>query len=81
MLNLGLAKKFWLLAQRLLPNSLTGTTASTAVLFGDGAGATIIEAVPEPYGIKSFVLGADGSGAEYLHMRAVGKCLPSGVLD
>jgi 3-oxoacyl-[acyl-carrier-protein] synthase III len=52
---------------------------ATAVLFGDGAGATIIEAVKEPYGIKSFVLGADGSGAEHLHMGAVGKCLPNGV--
>lgn len=52
---------------------------STAVLFGDGAGAAIIEAVPEPYGIKGMVMGADGSGADQLHKRSVGACLPSGA--
>jgi 3-oxoacyl-[acyl-carrier-protein] synthase-3 len=51
---------------------------STAVLFGDGAGAAIIEAVPAPYGIRSMILGADGNGAPHLHMRAVGRCLPNG---
>ena len=53
---------------------------STAVLFGDGAGATVVEAVPEPYGIKSMVLGADGSGAHHLHMRSTGRCLPNGAV-
>ncbi len=52
---------------------------STAVLFGDGAGAAIIEAVPEEFGVRSVVMGADGSGGEHLHRRAVGKCLPGGV--
>ena len=52
---------------------------STAVLFGDGAGAVVVEAVPEPYGIKSMVIGADGSGAQHLHMGAIGKCLPNGT--
>lgn len=51
---------------------------STAVLFGDGAGAAIVEAVPSPYGIRSMVLGADGKGAAHLHMGAVGRCLPGG---
>src|SRR5690606_35024841 len=35
---------------------------STAVLFGDGAGAAIVEAVPDQFGIRSVVMGADGSG-------------------
>ena len=52
---------------------------STAVLFGDGAGAVIVEAVPEEFGIKSMVLGADGAGAQHLHRKAVGRCLPGGV--
>jgi len=51
---------------------------STAVLFGDGAGAAIVEAVPAEYGIRSMIMGADGSGAPHLHRRAVGRCLPSG---
>ncbi|HZJ10615.1 MAG TPA: beta-ketoacyl-ACP synthase III [Trueperaceae bacterium] len=51
---------------------------STAVLFGDGAGAVIVERVEEPYGIRSVVMGADGSGAGQLHKRSVGRNLPSG---
>ncbi len=51
---------------------------STAVLFGDGAGASVVEAVPEPYGLKSIVLGVDGGGAHHLHKRATGCCLPNG---
>ena len=51
---------------------------STAVLFGDGAGACVVEAVPEPFGFKSMVLGADGSGAKHLHQRSVGSRLPNG---
>lgn len=51
---------------------------STAVLFGDGAGAAIVEAVPEGFGIRSMVMGADGGGAQHLHRKAVGRCLPNG---
>ncbi len=51
---------------------------STAVLFGDGAGAVIVEGVPSEYGIRSMVMGADGSGAPHLHRRAIGRCLPNG---
>lgn len=51
---------------------------STAVLFGDGAGAVVVEAVEEPYGLRSVVLGADGSGAHHLHKRSVARCLPNG---
>jgi 3-oxoacyl-[acyl-carrier-protein] synthase III len=43
------------------------------------ASATIIEKVAAPYGIKSMVLGADGSGGKHLHKRSVGRCLPDGT--
>lgn len=52
---------------------------STAVLFGDGAGAAVIGPVLEPYGLKGIIMGADGSGADQLHKRSVGACLPSGT--
>jgi 3-oxoacyl-[acyl-carrier-protein] synthase III len=42
------------------------TDRNTCVLFGDGAGAAVIERVSEERGIRSFELGADGSGAELL---------------
>lgn len=40
---------------------------NTAVLFGDGAGATIIGPVSEDRGILSFELGADGTGSKHLY--------------
>ena len=42
---------------------------STAVLFGDGAGAAIISRIDEPgRGCLSFMLGAEGSGAKDLYL-------------
>ncbi|HEX6923005.1 MAG TPA: beta-ketoacyl-ACP synthase III [Bacillales bacterium] len=40
---------------------------STAVLFGDGAGAVVIGPVSDGKGILSFELGADGSGGKHLY--------------
>ncbi|UOY92134.1 ketoacyl-ACP synthase III [Ectobacillus sp. JY-23] len=40
---------------------------NTAVLFGDGAGATVMGPVSEGRGILSFELGADGSGGMHLY--------------
>jgi 3-oxoacyl-[acyl-carrier-protein] synthase-3 len=52
---------------------LDWTDRSTCVLFGDGAGAVVLEAATEP-GIYSARLHADGHYAEML-------CVPSGVSD
>lgn len=43
------------------------TDRSTAVLFGDGAGAAVIGEVDSGYGIKSFEIGSKGSGGQYLY--------------
>jgi 3-oxoacyl-[acyl-carrier-protein] synthase-3 len=39
---------------------------SVCVLFGDGAGAVVLEATDTPGGLRSFVLGSDGAGAKHL---------------
>ncbi len=53
----------------------------TAVLFGDGAGAVVLQASQFPSGVQSFVLGADGTGAEALILRNGGsRCPPVGVM-
>ncbi|GIW10383.1 MAG: 3-oxoacyl-[acyl-carrier-protein] synthase 3 protein 1 [Dehalococcoidia bacterium] len=41
---------------------------STCVLFGDGAGAMVLQATEEPEGLLSFTLGSDGSGADLLYV-------------
>jgi len=49
---------------------------STCVLFGDAAGAVIVQATPEPCGLEGFVLGSDGSQAEHIIMLAGGSAEP-----
>jgi 3-oxoacyl-[acyl-carrier-protein] synthase-3 len=49
---------------------------NTCVLFGDGAGAVVLEASSQPGGVQSFVLGSDGSGGEHLMVRGGGCAYP-----
>ncbi len=49
---------------------------ATCVLFGDGAGAVVMQASDEPSGVLSFVLGSDGSGAEDLILPGGGVAHP-----
>ncbi|WP_282941755.1 beta-ketoacyl-ACP synthase III [Paenibacillus sp. RC67] len=52
------------------------TDRNTCILFGDGAGAVVLGAVPEGRGFKSFELGADGSGGELLRISGGGSRCP-----
>jgi len=49
---------------------------NTCVLFGDGAGAVVLEATSKPSGVLSFVLGSDGSGGELLIVPGGGTANP-----
>jgi 3-oxoacyl-[acyl-carrier-protein] synthase-3 len=49
----------------------------TCVLFGDGAGAVVLQAGNSPGGILSSVLGSDGSGGELLVQPAGGSAHPA----
>jgi len=50
---------------------------NTAVLFGDGAGAVILERVAEGCGVLDFEHRIDGSGAQFLCMPAGGSLRPA----
>ena len=50
---------------------------STAVLFGDGSGAVVVEATEEPCGLLAHRLGSDGSGAEHIIIPAGGVAQPA----
>ena len=49
----------------------------TCVLFGDGAGAVLLQATDRPGGLRSFVLGSDGCGAPRLFVPAGGSRQPA----
>ncbi len=75
----GLAGKALVIGAEVLTKITDWRDRSTAVLFGDGAGAAVVGPVPEGYGFRSFVLGADGSGGAALHMGALANTLPDGT--
>lgn len=49
---------------------------TTCILFGDGAGAVLLEPTTEHVGIIDSILRSDGSGEEFLHMKAGGSRKP-----
>jgi len=50
---------------------------TTCVIFGDGAGAVLLEPNEEGLGIQDAILKSDGSGRDYLHMKGGGSVKPS----
>jgi 3-oxoacyl-[acyl-carrier-protein] synthase-3 len=52
------------------------TDRSTCILFGDGAGAVVLEATDQPRGLLSTVLGADGAGHKHLYIPGWGSLVP-----
>lgn len=52
------------------------TDRTTCPLFGDAAGAVLLEPTREDFGIMDYILHTDGSGRKYLHMKAGGSAKP-----
>ncbi len=53
------------------------TDRTTCPLFGDAAGAVLLEPTTEDYGIMDYVFHTDGSGKKYLHLKAGGSVRPA----
>lgn len=53
------------------------TDRSTCVIFGDGAGAVLLEPARDGTGILDFILKSDGSGRQFLHQKAGGSVMPA----
>jgi 3-oxoacyl-[acyl-carrier-protein] synthase-3 len=52
---------------------------ATCIIFGDGAGAVLLEPASGEEGVKDSILRSDGSGRQYLHMKAGGSVKPATV--
>ena len=72
MLSAGLAKRALVVGGDVLSSILDWTDRSTLVLFGDGAGAVVMETV-ERGGFLGFELGADGGGGSSLWLPGSGS--------
>ncbi len=55
------------------------TDRSTCIIFGDGAGVVLLEPSVDETGILDTILRTDGSGVEYLHMKAGGSLEPASI--
>ena len=74
----GYSKKVIVIGVDTMSSILDFTDRNTCILFGDGAGAVLLEPSDE-YGIIDSELRIDGNGAEYLSMPAGGSLQPATV--
>jgi 3-oxoacyl-[acyl-carrier-protein] synthase III len=70
----GLSRRALVVGGDVLSRILDWSDRSTVVLFGDGAGAVVLEPAEEP-GFLAFELGADGAGGESLWLPGSGSRL------
>ena len=72
----GFCKKVVVIGSDKMSSIIDYEDRQTCVIFGDGAGAVLLEPTTEDLGIKDAVLKVDGSGKEYLKMNAGGSLNP-----
>lgn len=52
---------------------------ATCIIFGDGAGAVLLEPTTEEFGIRDSILRSDGAGRAHLHQKAGGSVKPASI--
>jgi 3-oxoacyl-[acyl-carrier-protein] synthase-3 len=77
MIRLGQANRVLVAAAEVKSRYLNFKDGSTAILFGDGAGAAVLAAGDERHGVLSVTLHADGSRADLITIPAGGSRLPA----
>jgi 3-oxoacyl-[acyl-carrier-protein] synthase-3 len=80
----GQYKSALIIGSETLSRLVDWTDRNTCILFGDGAGAFVLQAAEEPGGVLSAVLRSDGSGGDLLSVPAGGSAKPASaqtVLD
>lgn len=60
----------------IISKNLDMTDRTTCVLFGDGAGAVVLQATDAPCGVRAFELGSDGSGKDAIIVPSPGSAIP-----
>lgn len=75
----GVHRNVLVIGSESLSRFIDWTDRSTCVLFGDGAGAVVLQESAVPSGLLSSILGSDGSGAQSLLIPAGGSRAPASV--
>lgn len=79
MIESGRYKKVVVVGADKMSSIIDYTDRATCIIFGDGAGAVLLEASADENGVKDSILKSDGSGRQYLHMKAGGSVKPATV--
>jgi 3-oxoacyl-[acyl-carrier-protein] synthase-3 len=72
----GTARKVVVVGADKMSAVIDYTDRATCVLFGDGAGAVLIEPSHNGHGIRDSLIRSDGAGMPHLHQKAGGSRLP-----
>jgi 3-oxoacyl-[acyl-carrier-protein] synthase-3 len=73
----GTYKKVVIVGADKMSSILDYEDRSICVIFGDGAGAILLEPTTENVGIEDFILKTNGAGRQHLHMKAGGSLMPA----
>jgi 3-oxoacyl-[acyl-carrier-protein] synthase-3 len=73
----GLYKKVVVIGADKMSSIVDYTDRQTCVIFGDAAGAVLLEPNDEGYGLQDAILRTDGSGRVHLHQKAGGSLRPA----
>ena len=75
----GRYKKVLVIGADTMSSILNYSDRNTCILFGDGAGAALLEPSKNQYGILDSKLRIDGTGGEYLYLKAGGSRMPTTI--
>lgn len=73
----GQYKKVIVIGADKMSSIIDYTDRTTCVIFGDGGGAVLLEPNTEGNGVIDSIHKSDGSGAEFLHLKAGGSRFPA----
>jgi len=75
----GMHKKVIVIGADKMSSIIDYKDRATCIIFGDGGGAVLLEPTTEELGIIDSKLHTDGSGANFLHMKAGGSRKPASL--
>ncbi len=73
----GKYKKVLVIGADKMSSIIDYTDRATCIIFGDGAGAVLLEPSMDGFGVVDSILRSDGSGRAYLHQKAGGSVKPA----
>ncbi|HNU42931.1 MAG: 3-oxoacyl-ACP synthase [Bacteroidetes bacterium OLB12] len=73
----GVYKKVIVIGGDKMSSIIDYTDRTTCIIFGDGAGCVLLEPTTEDVGVMDWELRSDGSGEQFLHMKAGGSRNPA----